>query len=66
MFDVCWAREQGIGYTPQTGNEKFKQIDPCLSGLGEKNWNLQGGMQIVRQSRADGGGCEIDTMNQEA
>lgn len=30
VFDVCWAREQGIGYTPQTGNEKFKQIDPCL------------------------------------
>lgn len=30
VFDVRWAREQGIGYTPQTGNEKFKQIDPCL------------------------------------
>lgn len=33
LFDVCWARQQGIGYTPQTGNEKFKQIDQKLSGL---------------------------------
>lgn len=60
VFDVCWAREQGIGYTPQTGNEKFKQIDPCLSALQRIERNSQGGMQIDR-ARADSGGCEIDT-----
>lgn len=69
MFDVRWAREQGIGYTPQTGNEKFKQIDPCLCVcvcLGEKDRNLRGGMQIDRAGPGGGGGCGIDTLNQEA
>lgn len=52
VFDVCWAQEQGIGYTPQTGNEKFKQIDPCLCASQRKtDRNSRGGMQIDRAGR---------------
>lgn len=61
MFDVCWAREQGMGYTPQTGNEKFRQTNPCLCGWRESDRNFYEGQQIDGTGR-----CEIDGMNQEA
>lgn len=58
MFDVRRAWEQGIGYTPQTGNEKLKQIDSCLCVCvcvcvrpEEKERRIQysqGGMQIEK------------------
>lgn len=48
LFDVCWAWQQGIGYTPQTGNEKFKQIDQQVTGLWREK-NPKNGQQECRQ-----------------
>lgn len=42
VFDVRSAQEQGIVRTPQTGNEKFKQIGPCL-------WDPEKKREICRE-----------------
>lgn len=56
---------KGSDTHPKQEMRNLSKKRPMSVCRGEKDRDLQGGMQIDRAG-ADGGGCEIDALNQEA